>query len=101
MTAAYRALPPNKIPDATPQLNALQRVDGAIGTAVLTVVLDDQLRHRPTPAGEVGRFGITFLRALAITIAAAIPAILLAHTERRVLRRAHASKPGEAADTSH
>lgn len=25
MTAAYRALPPDKIPDATPQLNVLRR----------------------------------------------------------------------------
>jgi hypothetical protein len=37
MTAAYQALPPNKIPDATPQLKILQRVGGAIGTTVLTV----------------------------------------------------------------
>ncbi|MFJ3823487.1 hypothetical protein [Streptomyces nodosus] len=101
MTAAYRALPPNKIPDATPQLNVLQRAGGAIGTAVLTVVLDHQLRHRPTPAGQGDGFGTTFLRVLAITTAAAIHTIVLAHTERRVLRRAHASKLEEAADTCH
>ncbi|MEW2495260.1 hypothetical protein AB0942_17260 [Streptomyces nodosus] len=101
MTAAYRALPPDKIPDATPQLNVLQRVGGAIGIAVVTVVLDHQLRHRPTPAGLAGRFGTTFRWVLAITIAAAIPTIVLAHTVRRVLRRAHASKLEEAVDTGH
>ncbi|WP_329138466.1 multidrug efflux MFS transporter [Streptomyces sp. NBC_01476] len=73
MTAAYRALPPDKIPDATPQLNVLQRVGGAIGAAVLTVILDDQLRHHPTPAGQAGGFGTTFLWVLAITIAATVP----------------------------
>ena len=90
LTAAYRALPPDKIPDATPQLNVLQRVGGAIGTAVLTVILDGQLRHHPTSAGQAGGFGTTFLWVLAITIAATVPTILLAHTEhhaRRVARR--------------
>ncbi|MBQ0825083.1 DHA2 family efflux MFS transporter permease subunit [Streptomyces tagetis] len=101
MTAAYRALPPDKIPDATPQLNVLQRVGGAIGTAVLTVILSDQLRHHPTPAGQAGGFGTTFLWVLAITIAAAVPTLVLAHTERQARRRADASEPGEAADAGH
>lgn len=98
MTAAYQALPPDKIPDATPQLNVLQRVGGAIGTAVLTVVLSDQLRHHPTPAGQADGFGTTFLWVLAITIAAAVPTIVLAHTEHQARRRANASKSGETAD---
>ncbi|MGW0830246.1 MDR family MFS transporter [Streptomyces prunicolor] len=98
MTAAYQALPPDKIPDATPQLNVLQRVGGAIGTAVLTVVLSDQLRHHPTPAGQAGGFGTTFLWVLAITIAAAVPTIVLAHTEHQARRRANASTSGETAD---
>lgn len=101
MTAAYRALPPNKIPDATPQLNVLQRLGGAIGTAVLTVILDDQLRHHPTPAGQAGGFGTTFLWVLAITIAATIPTIMLAHTEHQAHRRAEAPKLEEPADAGH
>ncbi|MFI6345045.1 MDR family MFS transporter [Streptomyces sp. NPDC050560] len=100
MTAAYRALPPGKIPDATPQLNVLQRVGGAIGTAVLTVVLDDRLRHHPTPAGQADGFGTTFLWVLAITIAAAVPTVLLARFEHRARRRANASGlVEEATDT--
>src|SRR5882757_8232764 len=39
MTAAFAALRPDQLSDATPQLNVLQRVGGAIGTAVLAVVL--------------------------------------------------------------
>jgi MFS family permease len=97
MTASYRALPPSKIPDATPQLNILQRVGGAIGTAVLTVVLDHQLRHSATPAGQAGGFGTAFTWVLAITIAAAIPTIVLACTEHRA-RRANAPTLQEAAD---
>ncbi|WP_432832822.1 MDR family MFS transporter [Dactylosporangium sp. CA-092794] len=101
MTAAYQALPPDKIPDATPQLNVLQRVGGAIGTAVLTVVLTDQLRHQATPAGQAGGFGTTFVWVLAIAIAAAVPTILLAHTEHQARLRANASKLDEAADAGH
>jgi EmrB/QacA subfamily drug resistance transporter len=101
MTAAYRALPPDKIPDATPQLNVLQRVGGAIGTAALTVILDDQLRRHPTPAGQARGFGTTFLWVLAITIAATIPTVLLARTEHHAHRRANAPKLEEAADAGH
>ncbi|MFI5953850.1 MDR family MFS transporter [Cryptosporangium sp. NPDC051539] len=92
MTAAYGALPPDKIPDATPQLNVLQRVGGAIGTAVLTVVLTGQLRHHGTPSGQAGAFGTAFLWVLAITIAATLPTIVLAHTEHRAHRRTPASE---------
>ncbi|MFT4103641.1 MAG: MFS transporter, partial [Burkholderiaceae bacterium] len=82
MTAAYRVLPQDKIPDATPQLNVLQRVGGAIGTAVFTVILNDQLHSQPTPSGQASGFGTTFLWVLAITIIATVTTILLAYTER-------------------
>ncbi|MFG1925241.1 MDR family MFS transporter [Cryptosporangium sp. NPDC048952] len=101
MTAAYEALPPNKILDATPQLNVLQRVGGAVGTAVLTVILVDRLRHHPTLAGQASGFAATFWWVLAITIAAAIPTIVLAHTERQGHRRADASTLDEAAEADH
>ena len=39
MTAAFASLRPDQLSDATPQLNVLQRIGGAIGTAVLAVVL--------------------------------------------------------------
>jgi EmrB/QacA subfamily drug resistance transporter len=39
MTAAYASLRRDQISDATPQMNVLQRVGGAIGTAILAVVL--------------------------------------------------------------
>ncbi|MFK0170614.1 MDR family MFS transporter [Streptomyces sp. NPDC090306] len=98
-TAAYRALPPDKIPDATPQLNVLQRVGGAIGTAVLTVVLDGRLGHRPSRAGQAGAFGTTFLWVLAITVAAAVPAVVLARAELHARRRTAVSRLAEATGT--
>ena len=39
MSAAFASLRPEQLSDATPQLNVLQRIGGAIGTAVLAVVL--------------------------------------------------------------
>ncbi len=39
MTVAYASLRRDQISDATPQMNVLQRVGGAIGTAILAVVL--------------------------------------------------------------
>lgn len=86
MTAAYQALRPNKIPDATPQLNVLQRVGGGIGTAVFTVVLAGELRDQTSAVGQAGGFANVFWWVLAITIIAAIPTILLAYTERRSRR---------------
>ena len=86
MTAAYQALRPHQILDATPQLNVLQRLGGAVGTAVFTVVLTSQLRHQATPAGWADGFATTFRWVLATTIVAAIPTVLLANAERRAPR---------------
>ncbi|MGO1532359.1 MAG: MFS transporter [Micrococcaceae bacterium] len=87
MTAAYQSLRPEQIPDATPQLNILQRVGGAIGTAVLAVVLTGRLHHGTTPAEEADGFSTTFWWVLAITIIATIPTLLLAYTERSARQR--------------
>ncbi|WP_454151171.1 DHA2 family efflux MFS transporter permease subunit [Microbacterium lacticum] len=101
MTAAYQALRPEQIPDATPQLNVLQRVGGAIGTAVLAVVLTGQLRHQTTPAGKADGFATTFWWVLGITFIATIPTILLAYIEHRARRRTHRSRLEEATDIGH
>lgn len=81
MTAAYRALPPAKIADATPQLNVLQRIGGSIGTAVLTIILTRLLRHATTPATAASAFGTAFAWVLAISVAATIPTLLLIRAE--------------------
>jgi hypothetical protein len=85
-------------------LNALQRLGGSIGTALLAVVLADQTRAVLGPAAAGGggliqtlspaarahvaaplatAFGKTFWWALAATLVALIPAGVLALTQRR------------------
>ena len=57
MTAAFAALRPEQLSDATPQMNTLQRLGGAVGMAVLAVVLQRSvtghgpaaLAHASTP----------------------------------------------------
>ncbi|HEY9476121.1 MAG TPA: DHA2 family efflux MFS transporter permease subunit, partial [Mycobacteriales bacterium] len=45
MTAAYRVIDRSRINDATPQLSIVQRLGGSIGTAILAIVLQNQLGH--------------------------------------------------------
>ncbi len=54
MSAAFASLRPEQLSDATPQLNVLQRIGGAIGTAVLAVVLqrNTPLARQPERARE-------------------------------------------------
>ena len=91
MTAAFASLQPPELPDATPQLNVLQRVGGSIGTAVLAVVLQralagahtlDAAAQPPTAPRSGGRPGLT---ALAI-----VPCIVLTARRARARRRSHA-----------
>ena len=49
MSAAFASLRPEQLSDATPQLNVLQRIGGAIGTAVLAVVLQRASAGAPHP----------------------------------------------------
>jgi EmrB/QacA subfamily drug resistance transporter len=82
MTAAFAKLRTEDIVHATPQLNVLQRVGGAIGTALLTVVLQHGLTAGAhTPAAAASAFGHTYLWVLALTAVAAIPAFVLARAE--------------------
>ena len=83
MTAAYARLRPRDIAHATPQLSVLQRVGGSIGTALLSVVLQQSLANGPhTAAGAASAFGHTYLWVLALTAVAVAPAIVLARAER-------------------
>ncbi len=60
MSAAFASLSRDQLSDATPQLNVLQRVGGAIGIAVLTVVLQRSLEsaHTLSQAGQQLRHGV-------------------------------------------
>jgi len=85
MTAAYATLRPEQINDATPQLNVLQRVGGSIGTAILTVVLQNGITAN-TPTAIAASFAHTYWWVVGVSVVALLPTILLAVVERRHLR---------------
>jgi EmrB/QacA subfamily drug resistance transporter len=118
MASAYAVVRSDEVPGATSVLNALQRVGGSMGTALLAVVLSDQARAAlgsgtagsggllqtlsPTVRAQVAgplasAFGSTFWSALGATVIALIPASALAVTQRRERRETAARKLQTAA----
>jgi EmrB/QacA subfamily drug resistance transporter len=84
MTAAFRALRPSQVNDASPQLNILMRVGGSISTAIFTVVLQQNLtRAGRSPTAQASAFGTTFWWVLGFTAVAVIPTVVLMAIERR------------------
>jgi EmrB/QacA subfamily drug resistance transporter len=83
MTAAFASLQRSELPDATPQMNVLQRIGGSIGTAVLAVVLQRALAGSTSVEEAAGAYGTAFWWSVAITAAAIIPCIVLVRAERR------------------
>ena len=109
MAAAYATLEREQVPRATSALNALQRIGGAIGTAVLAVVLQGEIKDQlaaaqvgqsaPAASGTLERlpeelrqrladplaaaFASTFWWAVGISVLALIPATILALSQRR------------------
>jgi MFS family permease len=84
VTAAYRALRPDQINDASPQTNIVQRVGSSIGTAVLIGVLQHGLSDAGRSVnGQVRAFDSTFVWLAAITGVAFAAALLLVFLERR------------------
>jgi EmrB/QacA subfamily drug resistance transporter len=82
MSAAFSAMRPDQISDATPQINALQRTGGAIGTAVLAVVLQRAGAHARTPAELADAFDTAYWWALGIAALSLIPCLMLLRAER-------------------
>jgi hypothetical protein len=84
MTAAFRALRPAQVNDASTQLNILMRVGGSIGTAILTVVLQQQLTAAGrTASAQASAFASTFWWVIVVSAVAVIPTIALIFIERR------------------
>jgi EmrB/QacA subfamily drug resistance transporter len=99
MAAAYSTLERWQVPRATPMLNVMQRVGGSLGTAVLAVVLQQQLAHAEGQgAGPVAAaFAHTYWWAMAITAVALVPALVLAHAQRAARRSDAAGAPAPVA----
>ncbi len=90
MTAAFSVLTKEQVNDASPQLTVLQRVGGSLGTAVIAVVLQNNLSHiAPGPhavAAAATGFGHTYWWVMGATLIALVPTALLARIERRAPR---------------
>jgi EmrB/QacA subfamily drug resistance transporter len=95
MSAAFASLSRSELPDATPQLNVLQRVGGSIGTAVLAVVLQRALIGANSVADAAAAYGTAFWVSAGLTALAIIPCIVLTRAERaaRAAKRASAEIP--------
>jgi EmrB/QacA subfamily drug resistance transporter len=95
MAAAFQTLSHEEIPRATSALNAIQRIAGAIGTALLAIILQRAItanipdfqggiqgmaalsrQPRATPL-LADAFGTTFWLAVALIAASLLPALLL------------------------
>src|SRR6201992_2582562 len=80
-TVAFASLRTEQLSDATPQLKLLQRVGGAIGTAVLAVVLQRASKGASTPGELADAFGTAYWWALGICAASMIPVLVLLRAE--------------------
>jgi EmrB/QacA subfamily drug resistance transporter len=81
--SAYRAVSPAQLPDATTQVNIVARIGGALGGALLAVVLTGAL-----PAGAGPAFHTAFWWLTGASVLGLLAALWLAAAERTSIRRA-------------
>ena len=78
MAAAFQALSRAETPRATSALNVIQRLGGAVGTALFAIVLSRQTGAGAGGADALaGAFGTTFWVAAGLIAVAVVPALLL------------------------
>ncbi|TYK53429.1 DHA2 family efflux MFS transporter permease subunit [Actinomadura decatromicini] len=94
VAAAYRAISPAKIPDATVQLNVGQRIGGSAGTGLFAVILQNRLDEATGPAAQAEGFATAFWWVLGIAFVATAPSLGLIALERSTKR--DAATAGEA-----
>jgi MFS family permease len=80
--AAFKAVRPEQLPDATTQVNIVQRVGGAVGGALFTVVLSDGLAK-----GQAHAFRLTFVWLIGSAAITLVFSLLL-HISRRTAQPA-------------
>jgi EmrB/QacA subfamily drug resistance transporter len=96
MTAAFASLRPEQLSDATPQLNVVQRIGGAIGVAVLAVVLQRAGGHAPSVSKLAGAFDTAYWWSLGICVLSLIPCAVLLRAENPRVKPAHGAANAEA-----
>ena len=100
MAAAYRTLSTDAVARATPTLNIVMRVSGAVGTAVFAVLLQHQLGSASPGTGGAHAFGVTFWWNLGATALVALPALALPRDAARAPADAHGAQPTGAAEAA-
>ncbi|BCK70589.1 MFS transporter [Streptomyces libani subsp. rufus] len=85
MTRAFQSIRPESIPDASSQLNLIQRIGGTTAIAVVTVVLKQaaEERHGLVP----GAFAHSFTWLLVVYAATLLPALALLVADRHEARQ--------------
>jgi EmrB/QacA subfamily drug resistance transporter len=96
MTAAFASLRPEQLSDATPQLNVVQRIGGAIGVAVLAVVLQRAGGHAPSVSKLAGAFDTAYWWSLGICVLSLIPCAVLLRAENPRVKPARGAANAEA-----
>ncbi|HYZ54429.1 MAG TPA: hypothetical protein VE733_13145 [Streptosporangiaceae bacterium] len=74
--AAYKTVRPSQLPDATTQVNIVQRVGGALGGALFTVIFANGLSHGAGHAFHATFWWLTGTAILALGSAAALQVTL-------------------------
>jgi EmrB/QacA subfamily drug resistance transporter len=97
MSAAFASMRPEQLSDATPQLNVLQRLGGAIGVAVLAVVLQRGELHAHSLGQFAGAFDSAYWWSLGISVLALIPCLALLFAESPPARLGQAAASAESA----
>jgi EmrB/QacA subfamily drug resistance transporter len=82
-TAAYIGLPHSAIPSATTGVRIFQQTGGALGTAILAVILQHAISATRNPHVIAHAFDTTFAWVLALTALSFVPALLLPGGDRR------------------
>jgi MFS family permease len=77
--AAYALLDSSQVPRATAALTTVRQIGGSVGTALLVVVLQHEMKASDQLATA---FGHTFTWALALALLAIVPAVALMRAER-------------------
>ena len=88
MAAAYRTLSTEAVARATPTMNIVMRIGGAVGTAVFAVLLQHQLGSASPGSGAAHAYGVTFWWNLGATALIALPALALPRGEAAPARAA-------------
>jgi len=97
MSAAFSAMRPEQVSDATPQITVLQRTGGAIGTAILAVVLQRAGAHAQSPVELASAFDTAYWWALGIAALSLIPCVMLLRAENPGAQHAARDSAGDAA----